>query len=60
MTYLLECMADTESHFIPLELCHDEVITASDVPVTYSVLSELYNKFRNMLEDKIGLYMPSP
>lgn len=58
MTYLLEHMADAESHFIPLELCHDGVIIASDVPVTNSVLSELDNKFRNILEDKIGLYMP--
>lgn len=58
MTYLLECMADTESYFTPLELCHYRVIIASDVPITDSVLSELDNKFRNILEDQIGFHMP--
>ena len=50
MTSLLESMADPDINFIPLGLCHDGVIVASQVPVTDELLSELDNKF-------IGMYM---
>lgn len=49
MTYLLESMADPDINLILLELYHDGVIIASQVPVIDKLLSKLDHKFRCLL-----------